>query len=70
MLSKDEELINNALVEIIKTSKEKGVFPLVTAYDIEWLAEKLKEINDELSKVYLELQKANELSARLSEKYE
>jgi hypothetical protein len=48
MLSKEEELKLEYFTKIIKDSKEDKRFPPLGAYDMEWLADKLKKINDEL----------------------
>jgi len=72
MLSKEEETELEEIIECLQVTRK---FRL--KYDneevsntIDWLANKLKETNDELGKVTEELYKANELSAKLSERYE
>lgn len=69
MLSEEEETKLEMFFRIIQAAKDDQKFPLLGTYDIEWLTEKLKETNNELSKVHLELQKANEELARLHEVY-
>lgn len=46
MLSKDEETKLDCFTEIIELSKENSKFPQLSAYDIEWLVIKLKEVNE------------------------
>jgi len=70
MLSKEEELKLEFLSKIISISKEDCRYPQLTSYDMEWLAERLKKVNDELSQTALELQKTNEELARFREHYE
>ena len=47
-LSKEEEHKLNSFIEIIRNAKKYDNFPGLSAYDIEWLANKLKETNDKL----------------------
>jgi len=74
MLSEKEE---QDVVSIIEYYRElQKIHREVIGWDSQehnrtiWLAEKLKEINNECSKYAEELQKANELSVRLSERFE
>jgi hypothetical protein len=71
MLSKEEELRVNHYVEITRGITNPALSHLeATGLNFKWLATKLKETNDELGKVTEELQNANELSAKLSERFE
>lgn len=72
MLNREEEHRLASFLDVTKADLEKDVTYASEYYvsAVRWLAEKLKETNDELGIVHLELQKANELSAKLSEKYE
>lgn len=71
MLSENEEQRLNSFLKASTEELRKDFdYPEFFATDIRWIANKLKEINEECSKVHLELQKANELSAKLSERYE
>lgn len=49
MLSEIEERRLNILYTIIQNAKEGNTFPRLTAYDIEWLVIRLKELNTELT---------------------
>lgn len=51
MLTPEEEAKLSNYYEILKAAKDAGVYPRMGAYDIEWLANKFKEINDELKAV-------------------
>jgi hypothetical protein len=55
MLSPEEENKIDYLNAIIQDYKRNDNYPTLVAYDIEWLAVKLKEINDELKSVYEEI---------------
>ncbi|MFY3742108.1 MAG: hypothetical protein HMLIMOIP_002572 [Candidatus Nitrosomirales archaeon] len=72
MLSKEEELRLSCCIEVLKTEIEGKTHsvltspPLVLATQM-WIASKLKEVNDELIKVYEELQEAHRLNGTLSD---
>lgn len=73
MLDFADENKLDMLIEIIRESKisgKPGSFPQLNAYDIEWLADKLKEVNDECSKVTEELYKTNQEFANYVEAHE
>lgn len=55
MLSKEEQEVLNALLSVIEDSKERSTVLRLSYYDMEWLAKKLKETNDELSKLKKEI---------------
>lgn len=57
MLDKREELRLEHFTEIIEESKKEGKMPRFGAYDIEWLADKLKEVNNELKELKTSLEK-------------
>jgi hypothetical protein len=72
MLSKaEEEKVINQLREIAElTNLDSQICYWMTARVFQLLATRVVELNDECSRLHQELQKANELAARLSEKYE
>lgn len=51
MLNKEEEQRLKGIIEKIVTCKMDLKYPKLNSYDIEWLAWKLKETNEELKKV-------------------
>ena len=63
MLNEEEEIKLNTITKIIETSKDFSEFPKLNAYEIEWLAEKCKELNEELKRKKLYSPK-NEISDR------
>jgi len=69
MLTKEEEARLTAVLLVTSSDIDKSYLAYKTE-GVHWLATKLKEVNDELSQVTLELQKANKLNARLPERHE
>ncbi len=69
MLSEKEETRLQGLAEKVAFCKEDLQYPRLNTYDIEWLVTRLKEVNDECSKISAELQKANEELARVYKEY-
>jgi hypothetical protein len=67
MLTKEEESFLEDIIEAIKAGQW---IPNVVPNTLEWLAEKLKETNDELSRVTEELQKVNKEFAYYVEAHE
>lgn len=66
LTKKEEELVEHLLVFLaIPNHREK-----LAGSQSEWLAQKLLEVNNECSRVTLELQKANEELAAYVERYE
>ena len=59
MLSENEENKLAMFLDVIEYSKEQNKIPRLNAYDMQWLAEKLKEVNYEAAKYAEELEKAN-----------
>jgi len=55
MLNKEEEYKLDVLVATITTSKNGGFYPRMSAYDIEWLARKLEESNEECTALRLRI---------------
>jgi len=51
MLTKEEESRLVGIQRTIQAAKEQQKMPMIGAYDMEWLAEKLKETNDELKEL-------------------
>ncbi len=70
MLNKEEEHRLSQIMYILNDQiKMDQMYSDLKITLIGWLALKLKETNDECSKVHLELQQANEALARLNEDY-
>jgi hypothetical protein len=63
MLSKEDEAKLSMFFAILENAKEHGGPPRLGFYDVKWILTKLKEVNDECSKVHEELQDANEALA-------
>jgi hypothetical protein len=64
MLSKEEELRLEACVDLLKNGHITSAEGVEVKTQL-WLAEKLKEINEECSKITEELQSANETLANM-----
>lgn len=67
MLSKDEEEVVDHLILLLKLPSHSDK---LVPERVLWLAEKLKETNDELAQVHAELQKTNEDFTKFVERYE
>lgn len=67
MLDREEREKVEKLLEDVRRYKARRNFPRITTDDFEWLAEKLLEEDDLSSKLYEELQAANEELARRAE---
>ncbi len=67
MLTPSEHEKAESLASVIAYSKKHNSKLLLSNYEIEWLADKLLEINEEASKYSEELQTANEELARRAE---
>lgn len=63
MLTRNEEY---KLIKICDKLEDEWM-EVLTLDNLQWLVDKLKETNDELSKVWLELQEAHELNGTLSD---
>jgi len=66
MLTKEEELkISHFMINTAQFPEDT-----YTSETIRWFAKKLRELNEECSKLTSELQSSNELNAYMSERYE
>lgn len=70
MLSPEGENRLQNILNLLQKSKDLNYTPKFSMYDIEWLAKKLKQKNDELSKVSEELYDVNKAFADYVEAHE
>ncbi len=70
MLTPEEENKAYMYKEVVEYAKETKAFPRLNAYDIEWLVNKVVELNEEAFGYMRSYQKANEELIAMGEHFE